>query len=274
MAGSTLQPAVRDQNTTPFHNQATSSQASDPTIDREKLAPPPPIGQGSILTPTQSHTSRRTQRSQLYPTRSYIDSHGAFSEEPNADTASHSSKTGEGAHDEKPSHKEVVFEGNDDPLNPKNLPTWRKWSIVITLAFGSMCVTLTSSIYTTTYEQMDREFGNSTIVATLGLTLFVFGLGLAPMLLGPLSEFYGRRPIYIVGYIMFTIWLIPSAVARNIQTMLIARFFDGLGGSAFLSVAGGTVGDMFSKEHLAAPMMIYSAAPFLGPGKFRRLSEH
>lgn len=138
--------------------------------------------------------------------------------------------------------------------------------IVVVLACGSLCVTFTSSVYTTTYEKMDAEFGNSRIVATLGLALYVFGLGLSPMMLGPLSEFYGRRPIYVIGFTLFLIWLIPSAVARNIQTMLIARFFDGFSGSAFLSVAGGTVGDMFNKEQLAAPMMIYSAAPFLGPG--------
>lgn len=47
--------------------------------------------------------------------------------------------------------------------------------------------------------------------------------------------------------------------------MLIARFFDGLSGSAFLSVAGGTVGDMFNRETLQFPMMIYTAAPFIGP---------
>ncbi|KAK5113215.1 hypothetical protein LTR62_003551 [Meristemomyces frigidus] len=47
--------------------------------------------------------------------------------------------------------------------------------------------------------------------------------------------------------------------------MLIVRFFDGLAGSAFLSVAGGTVGDMFPKERLSAPMMIYTASPFVGP---------
>lgn len=241
-------------------------------MDGEKLAPPSSAGQGSKLALTQSHASHRTQRSQLYPTRSYVDGHGTYSgyqseEEPNVEPASPSSKNGEEkVENEKPSYKEVVFEGADDPLNPKNFATWRKWSIVITLALGSICVTLASSVYTTTYDQMDREFGNSTIVATLGLTLYVFGLGLAPLLLGPLSEFYGRRPIYLVGYAMFTIWLIPSAVARNIQTMLIARFFDGLGGSAFLSVAGGTTGDMFTREQLAAPMMIFSAAPFLGPG--------
>jgi hypothetical protein len=42
--------------------------------------------------------------------------------------------------------------------------------------------------------------------------------------------------------------MIPCAIAQNIQTMLIARFLDGLAGSAFLSVAGGTVGDMFAKH--------------------------
>ncbi|EON68174.1 hypothetical protein W97_07323 [Coniosporium apollinis CBS 100218] len=48
-------------------------------------------------------------------------------------------------------------------------------------------------------------------------------------------------------------------------TMLVSRFVDGLAGSAFLSVAGGTVGDMFAKHELSAPMMFYTASPFIGP---------
>lgn len=47
--------------------------------------------------------------------------------------------------------------------------------------------------------------------------------------------------------------------------MLVARFFDGLAGSAFLSVAGGTVGDLFPKAQLSLPMAFYTAAPFVGP---------
>lgn len=47
--------------------------------------------------------------------------------------------------------------------------------------------------------------------------------------------------------------------------MLVVRFIDGLAGSAFLSVAGGTVGDVFAKNELSLPMMIYTASPFLGP---------
>ena len=76
------------------------------------------------------------------------------------------------------------------------------------LRFDSTCA---SSLYTSTYAQIMVEFHCSRIVATLGLSLFVIGLGLGPMVLGPLSEvtllnfskveallthlcqFYGRR---------------------------------------------------------------------------------
>ncbi|TID20739.1 MFS general substrate transporter [Venturia nashicola] len=118
--------------------------------------------------------------------------------------------------------------------------------------------TCTSSLYTLTYDQITVEFGCSRLIATLGLSLFVTGLGLGPM-------FYGRRSIYVYSYIFFLIWIIPCAVAKNITTMLISRFFDGLAGSAFLSVAGGTVGDMFAKHELSLPMMVYTASPFIGP---------
>lgn len=85
------------------------------------------------------------------------------------------------------------------------------------------------------------------------------------MLLAPLSEFFGRRPIYLTSWAGFVIWLIPCARAKNIQTMLVARFFNGVCGSGFMSVAGGTVGDLFNVHELALPMMVYTASPFLGP---------
>jgi MFS family permease len=61
------------------------------------------------------------------------------------------------------------------------------------------------------------------------------------------------------------IWLIPQAVAQNIQTMIVGRFFHGVAGSAFLSVAGGTVVDLFDHTEIQFPMMVYTATPFLGP---------
>jgi len=156
-------------------------------------------------------------------------------------------------------------DGELDPMNPRSMTLARKWVVVLVVSASSLCVTCVSSIYASTYGQTTKEFHISRLIATLGLSCFIFGMGLGPMFLGPLSEFYGRRPIYIVSFSFFLLWLIPSAVAQNLQTMLIGRFLDGLAGSAFLSVAGGTVGDLFKREDLQLPMMIYTASPFVGP---------
>lgn len=88
--------------------------------------------------------------------------------------------------------KEVDWDGSSDPRFPRNLPVWRKWVIVCITSSTALCVTCTSSLYTSTYDQIQKEFSCSRIVATLGLSLFILGLGLGPMLLAPLSELYGR----------------------------------------------------------------------------------
>ncbi|RFU74475.1 major facilitator superfamily transporter [Trichoderma arundinaceum] len=155
--------------------------------------------------------------------------------------------------------------GDNDPLCPRSFSKARKWLIVFIVAGGSLTVTCASSIYTSTYTQMEAEFHNSHEVSILGLSTFVLGIAVGPMMLSPLSEFYGRRPIYLVSWTMYVIWLIPSAVAKNIATMLVARFFDGLAGSAFLTVSGGTVGDLFARNELQMPMAVFSIAPFIGP---------
>ncbi|KAK7747526.1 hypothetical protein SLS53_001781 [Cytospora paraplurivora] len=153
----------------------------------------------------------------------------------------------------------------DDPWYPRNMHVARKWMIVGLTSFGSFAVTCASSIYTSTYTQMGAEFHSSRIVMALGLSMFVLGIAMGPMW-SPLSEFYGRRPIYLASFAAFTIWIVPCAVARNLETVIISRFFQGFSGSAFLSVSGGTVGDLFRPEQMMNPMTLFAAAPFLGPG--------
>jgi multidrug resistance protein len=112
---------------------------------------------------------------------------------------------------------------------------------------------------------MEADFHNSRIVSVLGLSTFVLGTAFGPMFLSPLSEFYGRRPIYLISWTTYIIFLIPQAVAKNAATMLVFRFLDGFAGSAFLAVSGGTVGDLFARQDLQAPMALFSVSPFIGP---------
>lgn len=90
--------------------------------------------------------------------------------------------------DEAGPNFEVKFSGDEDPRSPKSLSTLRKWIIVFIVSSTSLCVACTSSLYTGTYAQVMEEFGSNPTVTTLGLSMFVVGLGLSPMILAPLSE--------------------------------------------------------------------------------------
>ena len=219
--------------------------------------------------PSRSRSSVRSQRSYAgadgYTHFEHDDHHDEYSPTAHENDEKRGSPT---ASDNNTKAFEVQWSGPDDPMNPKSdawAPMWRKWSIVILGSGSAMCVTFASALYTSAYGGMEEQFGVSRLAVTVGLSTFVCGLGLGPMFLGPLSEFYGRRPIYLCAFGMYFIWLIPCAVANNLATMLVSRFIDGLAGSAFLSVAGGTVGDTFPKHKLSMPMCCYSAAPFCGP---------
>ncbi|KAF8453284.1 major facilitator superfamily domain-containing protein [Kalaharituber pfeilii] len=161
----------------------------------------------------------------------------------------------------------LPWAGTNDSAHPHNLSCFRKWVITIIVSNGAACVASTSSIYPSADEDIQTRFGLTHEISVLGLSLFLLGLGLGPLLLAPLSEFYGRRVIYLVSYTLFVILQIPTPVAfifKNKWALLVPRFFAALSGSAFLTVAGGTVSDMFSTESLAAPMSLFSASPFLG----------
>lgn len=179
---------------------------------------------------------------------------------------------GGGDDDDKMSHppkaqdpNEVTFDGPSDTYDPLTQPTLRKWIAVGAVSSGAVCVTCASSMASSTYTGIETDLGISKEVAILTVSLFVAGLGLGPLLLGPLSEFVGRKPVYITSFALFTLLNLPVALAPNVAVHMIFRFLTGFVGSAFLSVAGGTVTDLFTNDTVGTPMAIYSCSPFLGP---------
>lgn len=70
---------------------------------------------------------------------------------------------------------EVVFDGDTDPMSPKNRSTLQKWFIVLILSSSSVCVTCASALYTSAYRQMEADFRISPEAATVGLATFVCG---------------------------------------------------------------------------------------------------
>jgi MFS family permease len=110
-----------------------------------------------------------------------------------------------------------------------------------------------------------RDFDVSRTVALLGLTFFTLGIGLGPMATAPLSEFYGRRIIYIVSAPVFMLFTLGAGFSKSFHSLVICRFFAGVTGSPALAVGAGTNADLFPLRQRALATSIFLAAPFAGP---------
>jgi MFS family permease len=110
-----------------------------------------------------------------------------------------------------------------------------------------------------------REFNISRTVALLGLTFYTLGIGFGPMATAPLSEFYGRRIIYLVSSPIFMLFTLGAGSSKSFYGLVICRFFAGLAGSPALAVGAGTNADLFPPRQRAVATSIFLAAPFAGP---------
>lgn len=159
----------------------------------------------------------------------------------------------------------VHWDKDYDADNPLTWSSIKKASVLGVICSGALCVTCSSSVVSSAYSGIESDLGVSKEVSILGLSLFVTGLGIGPCLLAPFSEFYGRRPIYLIAFGSFFLFNFPVAFANHISVFLIFRFLTGFAGSAFLSIAGGSVSDMWTPSESFLPMSFYTSSPFLGP---------
>ncbi|CEP63785.1 Yhk8p LALA0_S09e02454g [Lachancea lanzarotensis] len=166
---------------------------------------------------------------------------------------------------EKADSYEVTLEENDpeNVLTQMSLP--RKWFVALLVTFTAADITMTSSCWSLAQADIRRRFNMSEEVSVLGLSLYLLGMGCGPLLLSPLSELYGRKPTFIGSLSISMCFLFLTTWGRNIPALLIGRFLSGFFGSSFLSVAGGVISDIFSKQQIGVPMTIYTTATFLGP---------
>lgn len=163
----------------------------------------------------------------------------------------------------------IDFDGPDDPMRPINWPLKKKVITTAMYGFTTAGATLASSIYSSGVQQVSHRFDVGREVSTLGITLFLFGFGLGPLIWAPLSEVYGRKQAVLTPYFIAAIFSIASGAAKDIQTVLITRFFTGIFGSAPVTNTGGVLGDLWSPKQRAAALVGYAYAvaggPLLGP---------
>ncbi len=110
----------------------------------------------------------------------------------------------------------------------------------------------------------DFHFRNS-YDSMLSLSIFLIGIAVGPLLLAPLSEVYGRRPVLISGGAFYTLWTVVCGFAKTKTQFFVFRAFSGFGASVALALGGGVIGDVWKAEERGRALAWYLLAPLLGP---------
>lgn len=111
-----------------------------------------------------------------------------------------------------------------------------------------------------------EDFGSDNAsLASFIVSVYLIGYCFGPLLVAPLSELYGRSPVYHVCNALFLIWSVACALAPNLASLIVFRLFSGLAGSCPITLGAGTLADMVSPEKRGGAMAAWVAGPLLGP---------
>ncbi|KIW03033.1 uncharacterized protein PV09_05686 [Verruconis gallopava] len=166
---------------------------------------------------------------------------------------------------EKRATAEFVTFTIGDSENPHNWSRGFRWYITLVASLLVVCIAFGSSIVTGGLGLIEEKYHVSLEVATLTCSIMVCGFAVGPLLWSPLSEIIGRRPVYIISLTLYTIFNIPCALSPNIGGLLVCRFLCGVFSSSGLSLAGGTIADVWNIKERGMAIAFFAAAPYCGP---------
>ncbi|ORY27099.1 major facilitator superfamily domain-containing protein [Naematelia encephala] len=151
----------------------------------------------------------------------------------------------------------------DDPLN---WPVSRKWIVTAALSISGFNRIVVSTIMAPALPVISRELNLTTIQSTAALGAFVLATAFSPLILGPLSEVYGRAPVLHITNIWFFAFNLACGFVDTGAGLIASRLLAGFGAGAIFALASGVLGDLWSPEQRGATLSIYLLVPLLGAG--------
>lgn len=159
----------------------------------------------------------------------------------------------------------VEFTDANDPLHPQNWSLRRKIGISVTLAYTTFVSSFASAIYSATVGEISPHFHISTEVAILGVTLYVLGFASGPTIWAPASELIGRRWPICIGMFGYSIFTIGTATSKDVQTLMLTRFFAGFFSASPIAIVPAVFADIYNNQTRGVAIAMFAMAVFVGP---------
>lgn len=121
-----------------------------------------------------------------------------------------------------------------------------------------------SSVFAPVVYQVSREFHTSSpSIASLLISVHVIGYIAGPLILSPLSEMYGRRPLLHGSNVAFVVATVICMLSVDIPMMIIGRIFMGLAGSVPATVGAGVISDLIPLDERGYAVSLWANGQLL-----------
>lgn len=100
----------------------------------------------------------------------------------------------------------------------------------------------------------------------LTISVYILGLAIGQLLYGPLSDRFGRRPVLLVGLLLYSVAGLVSALAPDVRILVAARLFQAIGGCSGLVLGRAIVRDGVNVDEATRRLAVVSLIVNVGPG--------
>lgn len=151
-----------------------------------------------------------------------------------------------------------------DRGHPHSWTTQYKCFVTAVVCIQSFSISYSASAFSIAKSQIEAGLHASSLQVSLGISVFTLGVAIAPLFLAPLSEYHGRRPVYMVSWSLYTATFFMTGFAPSIAVYLIGRALMGIFGSVSSTVVGGTISDLWQDIDRGNAMAIFAYSALLG----------
>jgi DHA1 family bicyclomycin/chloramphenicol resistance-like MFS transporter len=150
-----------------------------------------------------------------------------------------------------------------------NRPPANTWSLIAVLAIITALGPMAMQIILPVLPVLQDAFVVPAASVQYALSLALFTIAFATLVYGPASDRYGRRPVLVIGLVIFVIGSIIAALAPTIEIVIVGRIVQAVGGAAGMVLSRAIVRDLYDRE-TAAKLMAYMitalvVAPMISP---------
>ncbi|KAJ5384134.1 hypothetical protein N7517_002045 [Penicillium concentricum] len=159
----------------------------------------------------------------------------------------------------------------DDELVPvySVLPTGEKAFVIMAGSFAALISPLSSSIYLPALPSLASDMKVSVSLINLTITTYLIFQGLAPSFIGSFSDIHGRRPAYIIAFVIYLGANIGLALQNNFAALIILRCLQSSGSSGTIVLGTAVVSDLSTRaergKYIGYAGIGIALGPTLGP---------